>query len=227
MLRSVIGASALRRSLRTSPKCIYRGLSLFTNPTYSEPRSLAQTRAHTHSRTSLSLRSCPQQSIVVGFCKRSVQTEAEVEEKDVPAKQSKKPASPPEKKATAATATEDIQKAIKETAPDDVFAVVHVGGSQYKVTAGDVIVTQTVSAEVGSRIYLEKVLCAGGRNFSLVGAPLLDKSVVRVEAVVTEHSKTEKMVVFKMKRKKNYKRWNGHRQNISTLRIMGIDVKGI
>eukprot|EP01134_Creolimax_fragrantissima_P001199 CFRG1199T1 len=123
--------------------------------------------------------------------------------------------------------TSQINTEIKNTSPVDVFAVVHVGGAQYRVAVNDVIVTQTLQAEVGKKIYLEKVLCAGGRGFSLIGAPLLDKSTVRVSAIVTEHSKTEKVIVFKMKRKKNYKRWKGHRQNITTLRIIDVNVIGV
>ncbi|XP_064396553.1 large ribosomal subunit protein bL21-like [Halichondria panicea] len=102
------------------------------------------------------------------------------------------------------------------------FCVVHISGRQFKVTSNDLIVVNQIPADVGAEIFLEKILLAGSDNFTLVGTPLLSEDVVRVRATVVEHNKTAKVIVFKKKRRKNYKRTKGHRQPISVLRINSI-----
>jgi len=118
-------------------------------------------------------------------------------------------------------------ESIKEKSPlphrveEDAFAVIHVTGTQYKVTPGDVIITQTLDGpDIGDEIVLDKVLLIGTKSWTAIGAPLLNSA--HVHAVVEEQTKTRKVLVFKKKRRKNYRRTNGHRQPITTLRITDI-----
>jgi len=105
-----------------------------------------------------------------------------------------------------------------------VFAVVHIAGKQFKVANNDIIMTNNkIEAKCGDVIRLEKVLAVGGRTFTLVGKPLLKRELVNVEAMVMEKTKGEKKIAFKKKRRKGYKRWKGHRQDLSVLKIKSID----
>uniref|UniRef100_A0A7M5VAS8 Large ribosomal subunit protein bL21m n=1 Tax=Clytia hemisphaerica TaxID=252671 RepID=A0A7M5VAS8_9CNID len=105
-----------------------------------------------------------------------------------------------------------------------LFAVVHISGKQFKVAHNDVIMTNNkIEAECGDTIRLEKVLAVGGRNFTLLGQPLLKRDLVNVEAMVMEKTKGEKKIAFKKKRRKGYKRWKGHRQDLSVLKIKSIN----
>ncbi|XP_062506665.1 large ribosomal subunit protein bL21m-like [Corticium candelabrum] len=105
------------------------------------------------------------------------------------------------------------------------FAVVHLGGTQHKITAEDTIVVNKLHVEPGARILLNKVLLIGTKHFTLVGQPLVSKDVVSVEATVTEQTRTKRIIVFKKKRRKNYKRTRGHRQDVTVLRINRIDLR--
>eukprot|EP00049_Salpingoeca_infusionum_P025398 m.19119 g.19119 ORF g.19119 m.19119 type:complete len:152 (+) comp7979_c0_seq1:152-607(+) len=104
------------------------------------------------------------------------------------------------------------------------FAVVHVGGKQYKVAPNDVIVTNKLDCEIGKVIRLEKVLLAGSADFTMIGTPLLSRDGVKVTAMVTEQSKGAKIVSFKKKRRQGYIRKKGHRQDLTFLRIQEVDV---
>eukprot|EP00045_Choanoeca_perplexa_P001422 m.19600 g.19600 ORF g.19600 m.19600 type:complete len:192 (+) comp10932_c0_seq3:2451-3026(+) len=105
-----------------------------------------------------------------------------------------------------------------------LFAVVHVGGKQYRVTADDVIVTNLLPLAVGERIKLEKVLLAAGPSFSLVGQPLLENNAVTVVAEVAEQYRGAKVIAFKKKRRKGYARKKGHRQALTKLRIRSVTI---
>lgn len=105
-----------------------------------------------------------------------------------------------------------------------LFAVVHISGRQFKITSNDLIVVNQIEADIGDEIYLEKVLLAGSEDITLIGRPMLSEELIRIKATVTEHTKTAKVIVFKKKRRKNYKRKYGHRQPISVLRINSIDI---
>ncbi|ELR11945.1 ribosomal protein L21, putative [Acanthamoeba castellanii str. Neff] len=100
------------------------------------------------------------------------------------------------------------------------FAVVYVGGRQYKVSKGDTIITERLLVDVGETIHLKKVLMVGSQNFTAIGQPLLTEAVV--EAVVEEQTRAAKVVVFKFKRRKNHRRTRGHRQDITVLRISNV-----
>jgi large subunit ribosomal protein L21 len=101
------------------------------------------------------------------------------------------------------------------------FAIVHVGGTQYKLMKGDTVMTQKLEgAEVGKEIILQKVLLIGSKSWTAIGTPLLERA--RVHAVVEEQTLTKKTIVFKKKRRKNYVRHNTHRQPYTLLRIKDI-----
>ncbi|RDD45726.1 39S ribosomal protein L21, mitochondrial [Trichoplax sp. H2] len=121
----------------------------------------------------------------------------------------------------------DIIKNVNEEIKNlpQTYAVVYVGGHQFKITRNDIIVINQIKAEVGSDIILEKVLAAGSKNFTLIGRPLISNKIVKVSATVAEHTKTPKITVFKKKRRKNYKRTKGHRQNVTVLRINDIELR--
>ncbi|KJE93063.1 hypothetical protein CAOG_03910 [Capsaspora owczarzaki ATCC 30864] len=116
------------------------------------------------------------------------------------------------------------QSATQTQTSSPAFVVVYVAGHQFKVSVNDTIVSNKIHCPVGTRINLEKVLMVGSADFTISGTPLVPTSVVRVQATVIEQSLAEKVIVFKKKRRKTYKKWKGHRQPITTLRITSIDL---
>lgn len=97
-----------------------------------------------------------------------------------------------------------------------MFAVVRTGGKQYRVAAGDKIAVEKLAGEAGETIVLEDVLLAGE------GDSVADASKVTVSAEVIAQAKSEKVIVFKKRRRHNYRRKNGHRQQMTLLRITSI-----
>jgi large subunit ribosomal protein L21 len=97
-----------------------------------------------------------------------------------------------------------------------MFAVLESGNKQYFVSVGDVIKTERLDGEVGQLVYLDKILALGDK----IGAPAING--VKIAAEILEQKKTDKVIVFKKKRRQNYRRKKGHRQNISVLRIKEI-----
>lgn len=100
-----------------------------------------------------------------------------------------------------------------------MYAVVASGGSQYKVSEGDVLDVATLSAEVGATIELDKVLMVQNDNAVSIGTPYVDGA--KVTATVKEHGRGKKIIVYK--HKKNYKRKQGHRQGYTRLQIDKIE----
>lgn len=106
-----------------------------------------------------------------------------------------------------------------------MYAVVRTGGKQYRVASGDVITVEKLDgAEAGDVVELDDVLALDAGEGLAVGAPLIDGA--RVNATVIEQKKDGKIVVFKKKRRKNYRRTRGHRQHVTVLRIDDILGKG-
>jgi large subunit ribosomal protein L21 len=103
-----------------------------------------------------------------------------------------------------------------------MYAVIRTGGKQYRVAEGDTIKVEKLDAEVGGTLDLGEVLMVGGANGeeARVGAPLVDGA--RVTAEVVEQTRGPKIIVFKKKRRKNYQRKKGHRQDLTVLRIREI-----
>lgn len=97
-----------------------------------------------------------------------------------------------------------------------MFAVIESGSKQYHVKVGDVVKVEKLNAEVGAMYSFDSVLMVNGK----VGAPVVDGASVVAE--VLENTKTDKVIVFKKKRRHNYRRKRGHRQQITVLRIKEI-----
>lgn len=101
-----------------------------------------------------------------------------------------------------------------------MFAVVKTGGKQYRVTEGDVIKVEKLDGEAGKTITLDEVLMTGDDKGVKVGEPLIKGAAVTAE--VLEQKKDKKITVFKKKRRHNYRRKKGHRQEVTVLRVKSI-----
>ena len=97
-----------------------------------------------------------------------------------------------------------------------MFAVVRTGGKQYRVAAGDKIVVDRMDGEAGASITLGDVLLAGE------GSDLRDAAGLTVAAEIVAQAKGEKVIVFKKRRRHNYRRRNGHRQQHTILKIVSV-----
>ena len=105
-----------------------------------------------------------------------------------------------------------------------MFAVIKTGGKQYRVVKDDVISVEKLKAETGESINLDEVLMIGEDKATTVGTPLVQGA--SVSATVLDQARADKIIVFKKKRRQNYRRKAGHRQDITILRIAGINAKG-
>jgi large subunit ribosomal protein L21 len=105
-----------------------------------------------------------------------------------------------------------------------MYAVVRTGGKQYRVSKDDVIIVEKLAAEAGAAVELDQVLMLDDGRETLVGTPLVDGA--RVAATVLDQTRNDKIIVFKKKRRKDYRRTKGHRQNVTVLRITEILAKG-
>lgn len=105
-----------------------------------------------------------------------------------------------------------------------MYAVVRTGGKQYRVAKDEIIAVEKLAAEAGSTLDLGEVLMIGDDRNTTVGSPLVDGASVSVEVV--EQTRGDKIVVFKKKRRKNYRRKKGHRQHVTLLRVTDINVSG-
>lgn len=99
-----------------------------------------------------------------------------------------------------------------------MFAVIKTGGKQYKVTKDSVIVIECVKGEAGEKVEFKEILMVDGS----VGAPFIEGAVVIGEIV--KQSRGEKVIVFKKRRRQGYRRKNGHKQNLSVVKIQEIKV---
>jgi large subunit ribosomal protein L21 len=101
-----------------------------------------------------------------------------------------------------------------------MFAVIRTGGKQYKVAPNDLIAVEKLAGEPGATIELGEVLMVGDGTTIATGTPFVAGASVSAELV--EHRRAAKIIVFKKKRRHNYRRKNGHRQHQTVLRITGI-----
>ena len=97
-----------------------------------------------------------------------------------------------------------------------MFAVVRTGGKQYRVAADDQIVVEKLEGDAGSKIELADVLLVSD------GGALKDAAKVKVTAEIVAHNRGDKVIIFKKKRRHNYRRKNGHRQHQTVLKILSI-----
>ncbi|HHV38202.1 MAG TPA: 50S ribosomal protein L21 [Tepidimicrobium sp.] len=98
-----------------------------------------------------------------------------------------------------------------------MYAVIETGGKQYRVKEGDVVFVEKLDAKEGEKVDLSKVLLISSEDDLLIGKPYLEDA--KVEATVLEQGKARKVVIFRYKPKKNYRRKQGHRQPYTKLKI--------
>jgi len=101
-----------------------------------------------------------------------------------------------------------------------MYAVIETGGKQYRVAPGDVIQVETLPGEVGSEVAFERVLAVVNDSNEVVAGPALGEA--RVKGTISGHGRGDKVIVFKFKRKKQYKRTIGHRQNFTQVTVSEI-----
>ncbi len=101
-----------------------------------------------------------------------------------------------------------------------MYAILNIKGKQYKVTENQKILTDKLSDEASSKIKFEDVLFFENDKETLVGTP--NVAGASVEAEVIEHIKDKKVIIFKKKKRHNYRRKNGHRQDRTLLKILAI-----
>ena len=105
-----------------------------------------------------------------------------------------------------------------------MYAIVEIGGQQHKVKKGQKLYVNRLQAEEGVNLEFEKVLLVDNEGDVTIGLPFVDGT--RVSTKVMAHIKDDKVHIFKHKRRKGYRRFNGHRQSLTELFIHGILAKG-
>lgn len=105
-----------------------------------------------------------------------------------------------------------------------MYAVIKTGGKQYRVAKDDVITVERVAGEAGGKVEFDQVLMLDDGKKPTVGTPMVDGAKVAGE--ILEQGRGDKVLVFKKKRRKNHRRLNGHRQDLSVIRITDILAKG-
>jgi large subunit ribosomal protein L21 len=106
-----------------------------------------------------------------------------------------------------------------------MFAIVKTGGKQYRVAVGDQIVVERLEGEVGVQLSLNQVLAIGDGGTGAIGRPIVENA--SVHARIIQQPRGTKIIVFKKKRRKNYRRKHGHRQELTVLRIEEIMPGGV
>ncbi len=101
-----------------------------------------------------------------------------------------------------------------------MYAVIKTGGKQYRVAKGDVLKVEKLAGEEGKKVVFDEVLALG----DTIGTPLVAGAVVKGE--ILKQARDAKIIVFKKKRRQNYRRKNGHRQYITLVKITDLGLKG-
>ena len=104
-----------------------------------------------------------------------------------------------------------------------MYAVIETGGKQYRVQEGDVISVEKLNVSAGDKVTLDKVMFLSDGKTLQVGAPFVDGA--KVEATAVENGKGQKVIIFKFKSKKDYRKKQGHRQPYTMLKIEKITKK--
>lgn len=102
-----------------------------------------------------------------------------------------------------------------------MYAVIKTGGKQYKVAVGEKIKLEQIAADVGQEIVFDQVLAVGEGSELKVGTPLVEGATVK--ATVLAHGKHDKIKVFKMRRRKHYRKHQGHRQQYTQVQIQAVN----
>ena len=98
-----------------------------------------------------------------------------------------------------------------------MYAVIETGGKQYRVQPGETVVVETLPGEAGDAVEFARVLLISDDESVAVGRPIIEGA--RVTGQILEHGLGEKLTVFKFKRRKNYRKRNGHRQPYTAVKI--------
>ncbi len=101
-----------------------------------------------------------------------------------------------------------------------MFAIVEVSGHQYKVESGQELYVNRLQGEEGDSFSIDKVLLVGGSGATQIGSPTVSGAVVK--ASIVEHCKGDKVIVFHKKRRKGYRKKNGHRDALTKIKIDAI-----
>lgn len=101
-----------------------------------------------------------------------------------------------------------------------MYAIIATGGKQYKVEAGDEVLIEKIDEEIGAKVNFDVLMVSDGENVR-IGTPVLNDASVTAE--VLEHGKGEKVIVFKYKPKKKYRRKQGHRQPYTKVKILSVN----
>ena len=104
-----------------------------------------------------------------------------------------------------------------------MYAVIKTGGKQFKVTEGDILKVEKLSTEVGKVFSLNSVLTVIDGDKVTIGKPMIKGATV--DATVVSHGKGDKVKIFKMNRRKGYRKSQGHRQSFTEIKINKIEVK--
>ena len=107
--------------------------------------------------------------------------------------------------------------------PDQIFAVMMVKGTQYKVARDDRVVLESLGEEfqVGDQLVFDQILLVGSADYTQIGKPLVSNA--RVHATLEEVSRSEKVIIFKKRRRKGYQKSAGHKQTLNVIKINKIE----
>lgn len=105
------------------------------------------------------------------------------------------------------------------------YAVIRTGGKQYRVEPGDVIRVEKLAGEAGADVEFNEVLATGDGSAVRIGTPLVDGASVK--ATVVTQGRGKKILVYKKKRRKNYRRRQGHRQSFTAVKVTQIEIGAV
>lgn len=103
-----------------------------------------------------------------------------------------------------------------------MYAVIKTGGKQYRVSSGEKLKVEQLAADVGSQITIDQVLLVADGDKVSIGQPLV--SGAKVQVTVVNHGRDDKVHIFKMRRRKHFKKQQGHRQNFTEIQVDKISV---
>ena len=103
-----------------------------------------------------------------------------------------------------------------------MYAVIKTGGKQYRVSSGEKVKVEQLAADVGSQITIDQVLMVADGDKISIGKPLVEGA--KVQATVVNHGRGDKVRIFKLRRRKHFKKQQGHRQNYTEIQVDQISV---
>ena len=103
-----------------------------------------------------------------------------------------------------------------------MYAVIKTGGKQHRVSEGDVVVVEKINGDKGDAVVFDQVLMVGNEGDIRIGRPVVDGAKVTGE--ILSQTKAAKLIVFKMKKRKGYHKKNGHRQQLTRMKIREISI---